>query len=161
MKKLVLGCILTIGSASVMAEDIKLVPADDSPYTQACLAAAESRSALEDVRMEQGLSLLALSETRCNGRPLRQFATIYGNRSATVETRALSQNEASFSFNLESDNIETRLCHAAVTSTEEFQQLREEHFAHVDLDTQIQCNGMPISRFAKKYSTEGFISSSR
>ena len=161
MKKLLLGCILTLGSAASMAEEIKLIPGDDSPYTRACLAAVESRASLEEVRREEGLTSRDLAEIRCNGKHLHVFTHLYSRQPASVETRLVSADEPLLRFNMESDDIETRLCHAAVTSREEFQRLREEHFANVDVDRQIACNGMPISRFAKKYSTGRYISSTR
>lgn len=164
MKKLVLACALTLSATAAVAGDTKLIVADDSVYTGLCIAATESREALDTARKEAGLSTIDLRDIRCNGKSLQHFGYLYSASTVEAASEASELQSTTYLFNSEDNSIETRLCLAAVTSSDEFAELRSQHFATVpNLDKTVQCNGMPLSRFIQKYSTTSkqFVSSTR
>src|SRR5690554_5861813 len=127
MKKVVVGCMLMLGSVAAQADEVRLVPGDDSRYTQVCLAATESDAALQSTIAELGLNQAALQEIDCNGTPLIRFAR--------------QHRDVSYNFKLEDGSAESRLCYAAVTSLEEFESIRAERFADVlNLEQVVSCN---------------------
>ena len=139
MKKVIVGCLLMIGSAAVQADQVRLVPADDSQYTQVCLAATKSDAVLQSTITELGLDQAALKEIDCNGRPLARFAR--------------QHRDVSYNFKLEDASAESRLCYAAVTSLEDFESIRAERFADVlNLEQEVSCNGMSLARFISRYA---------
>lgn len=127
-----------VGSAAVHADEVRLVPADDSMYTQVCLAAAESESALQSTVSAMGLESGELESISCNGTPLSRFARRH--------------RDVAYNFKLKDSTAETRLCHAAITSPETFESIRAEHFADVpNIEQEVSCNGMTLERFISRY----------
>ena len=148
MKKVIAGCLLMIGSVAVQADEVHLVPGDDSQYTQVCLAATESDAALESTIAELGLEKAALKEIDCNGKPLARFVR--------------QHRDVSYNFKLEDGSDESRLCHAAVTSLEAFESIRAERFADVlNLEQVVSCNGMPLERFISRYADVRRVTAAR
>lgn len=148
MKKVIVGCLLMIGSAAAQADQVRLVPADDSQYTRVCLAATESEAALQSTIAELGLDKAALKEVNCNGKPLARFARQY--------------RDVSYNFKLKDGSAESRLCYAAVTSLEDFESIRAERFADVaNLEQEVSCNGMSLERFISRYADLRMVTAAR
>lgn len=145
MKKLILGSVLTLGASAALADDYKLVSADDSPLTQICLAAVESFDAMEKARMDAGLSRNEMDSIECNGMALMRFARQYSSNEPVAK---------SYSFTPAENTPEVELCIAAVTSVESYESVRSEYFNGIaNVEDQVLCNGMTLKSFARKYDS--------
>lgn len=137
-----------VGSAVAHADEVRLVPADDSMYTQVCLAAAESESALQSTVSGMGLDSAELESISCNGMPLPRFAR--------------QHRDVAYDFRLKDSTAETRLCHAAITAPETFESIRAEHFADVsNIEQEVSCNGMTLERFISRYGSVPMVTAAR
>lgn len=137
-----------VGSAVAHADEVRLVPADDSMYTQVCLSAAESDAALRSTVSGMGLDSGELESISCNGMPLPRFAR--------------QHRDVAYDFKLSDRSAETRLCHAAITAPETFESIRAEHFSNVpNIGQEVSCNGMTLERFVSRYGSVPMVTAAR
>ena len=149
MKKFVLATLLVTG-ASVAQAGPKLVPADTSELSQLCVAAAESRSALQSAANEIGLNAQDLQDVRCNGVSLTRFAAEY-RTVADVEEAAVKASDG-YILKPSDDSPLAALCIAAASSQEEYERVKEQHFSQENnLEAEVMCNGVPLKNFARRF----------
>ncbi|MBE1298865.1 MAG: hypothetical protein GJ680_03000 [Alteromonadaceae bacterium] len=142
MKKIIAALsLLAVGQVNAL----QLVNGDGSQYADVCIAAAQSKSALNAKAEEFGFSKFDLEQFTCNGYSVKEFAKKFAAKPASkVEI---------FSFTSDDNVPETKLCVAAVTSKEAFAEVKAKHFANKSVNS-IACNGMPLKAFAKKYGSK-------
>jgi len=155
MKKFVIAMLMVAGSSAAQA-DYVVKSADGSELSQLCVAAAKSGSALLETAGSIGLSEADLSTVRCNGLTLNRFAARYGKASPSTPTTVAYILKGS-------DNSETTaLCIAAASSEQEFERVKEAHFAEESkLETEVLCNGLSLKSFARKYGKPAMTISQR
>lgn len=78
---------------------------------------------------------------------IREFSKKYKNRMGQAEKTSVRV----FQLDASNSDIETNLCIAAATSKETLANLiKETGYKRMD---SVSCNGMPIKKFGKKYSS--------
>ena len=147
MKKslLVLSVLALCTSPFTLAAD--LVSGDNSNLTAICIAAAESDAAMEAKAEEFGFNQTELQTFSCNGMTLKEFAKKYRDNTS-------GKAVVVYTFEKTQDSRESELCFAAVTSREVYEKVKQSMFnGRVD---DVQCNGLPIEKFARRYGNRGF-----
>lgn len=151
MKKFITALAL-LSSTSFVHAEYKVVGADDSALSQLCVAAAaaESRDALLTLTDAAGIARHELPTVLCNGMPLTRFSLKYGN--AKLETAVKSTAGAGYVL-LKSDSSPlTELCAAAAVSEQEYSKVLETYFSNDStVESEVQCNGIPLKTFMRKY----------
>ena len=149
MKKFVLATLLAAGATVVQAEP-KLVPADNSELSQLCVAAAESRSALQRAASNIGLNAQDLQDVRCNGVSLTRFAAEY--RTVAAVDKATEKAPEGYILKASDDSPLAALCIAAANSQEEYERVKAQHFSQDNnLEAEVMCNGVPLKNFARRF----------
>ena len=148
MKKL-----LSIGSVLLLlftsySNAVEFANSDGSHLTAVCIAAADSDQALKAKASEFGFDQDDLESFTCNGLSLKEFGKKYRNSTSQGVIRV-------YAFEMTEDSRETELCVAAATSNEIYKQVKKRLFKGAKVD-KIECNGLPIAKFAKRYGNKGF-----
>ncbi|MDY6982509.1 MAG: hypothetical protein SV422_05430 [Pseudomonadota bacterium] len=141
MKVQLAALALLLGSSTVLATDVKFVNADGSALSSLCIAAAESGKTVSTLAAELRIDAPS-HEVRCNEKPIHAFVGQFRAEAAAATAYVLSKANSS---------PETQLCVAAVHSQEEFAALRNTHFAGIDVDRAITCNGQSLNQFVRRY----------
>lgn len=114
-----------------------LTKGDNSFFTDLCVKAVVqpdlARDLMRQARIEDKGSIV------CNGRSLTDFVRSY---KPTAKQKT---------FIASSDSSTTALCIAAVTSKEAFRTAIDEYQIEQRQLSNLQCNGLPVSGFAKRY----------
>jgi hypothetical protein len=148
MKKLFLVSLLLTSAGLAHAETPPMVSADGSDLSAICIAAVESREAMYDKAAELGVRHFTESELRCNDKTVSRFLATY-----RVEAEP---KPVGFVFSKTDDSPTTELCLAAVKSEQEYMAVKEQYFSNDEaVETEVQCNGMPLLTFARKYRAPG------
>lgn len=147
-KLLTLGSILLL-SVSSFSHAIEFANSDGSRLTEVCIAAADSDKALEKKASEYGFTQEDLDAFTCNGLSIDAFGKKYRNAKSQAVIKV-------YAFEMTEDSRETELCIAAATSNEIYKQVKKKMFKGAPVG-RIECNGLPIAKFAKRYGNRGFI----
>lgn len=148
MKKLFLVSLLLTSAGIAHAEIPPMVNADGSNLSAICIAAVGSREAMHDKAAELGVRNFSESELRCNGMTVSRFLSTY--------REAAEAKPIGFVFSKTDDSPITALCLAAVKSEQEYMAVKEQYFSNdAAVETEVQCNGMPLLTFARKYRAAG------
>lgn len=144
MNKRILMSLLVVSAGLARADAPALVNADGSELSAICIAAVTSREAMYDKAAELGVRHFDDSELRCNGKTLARFVSNY---------RALAASRpVGYVFRKTDDTPVTELCLAAVRSEQEYQNVKERHFSSEEnIEAEVECNGMPLLTFARRY----------
>ena len=147
MKRLFLASLLFLGATQAQADAPRLVNADGSDLSTICIAAAVSRAAMYQKAAELGLRDLRAEELRCNGLTLSSF--ISRHRVAST-----AKQPAAYVFRKSDSSPITELCLAAVRSEQEYSYVKARYFGdEKNIEAEVQCNGMPLQTFARRYRT--------
>ena len=148
MKSLLMISSMVLLSTANVAQAVNFNNSDGSRLTAVCIAAAESDKALTKKAREYGFNQKDLESFTCNGLSLTEFGNKYRGMSAdeTVKVYAFERTE---------DTRETELCVAAATSNEAYKAVKTKLFKSGSVK-KIQCNGLPIDKFARRYGNKGF-----
>ena len=148
MKSLLTVSSIVLLSSIISAQAVTLNNSDGSRLTAVCIASAESEKALTLKAREHGFSQKDLDSFTCNGLSVEEFGKKYrGMKSEeTIKVYAFERTE---------DNRETELCVAAATSNEAYMAVKAKLFSGSTVN-KIQCNGLPIDKFARRYGNKGF-----
>ena len=65
-------------SLTANAQEVRLVPSDNSSLTDLCIASASSNRPLHETAAAHGVARHEIPQVRCNGMPLSSFAAKYG-----------------------------------------------------------------------------------
>jgi hypothetical protein len=148
MKKLFLVSLLLTSAGLVHAETPHMVNADGSDLSAICIAAMESREAMYKKAAEVGALPFEPSTLRCNGMTVARFINNY--------RAAAKPKPEAFVFSKSDDSPTTELCLAAVKSEQEYMAVKERYFSdEANIEAEVQCNGMPLLSFARKYRAPG------
>jgi hypothetical protein len=148
MKKMFITAMFMAGAGLASAETTptRLTTADESELSKFCVAAVADAAGLETVAQEFGISMFEIDSILCNGKPLASFVRMH-----KVEAETTSKPVA-YALNEADDSMATKLCVAAVESKEEFESIKSAYFDDVaNINTEILCNGTPLTQFAKMY----------
>ena len=152
MRSIFASALLIVLSTQTFAGDAKFVNADGSASSQLCIAAVDSYASIYQVAKEMGVSRVSVGSLRCNDMSLRRFVNTYQTAPVVEMT--------TYSFNKSDDSVETEICIAAVTSSEDFVDLKQAHFSgRSSAINGVRCNDMSLDRFVDKYSTGNFTAS--
>jgi hypothetical protein len=146
MKKLFLVSLLLVNTLPVHAEPVRLVSGDGSPLSAVCIAAVSSREAMFEKAAEFGIGPLDAMSLRCNDKPIGQFAA------RTRHQMQMALPMGSYRVNAGDATAITALCVAAATSQAEYLAVKERYFATEPMiETEVECNGMSLDSFARRY----------
>lgn len=152
LSKNFLTALALLGATSFVHADYRLVPSDDSELSKLCVSAADadSRAALLELISAHGIARADLPTLRCNGMPLTRFALKYGaSRPASV---AEATTPGGYLLRMTDASPLTELCAAAAVSDAEYARVKAAHFAgDGSIDSEVQCNGLPLKSFVRKY----------
>lgn len=148
MKKLFLATLLMVSAGITQADTPKLVNADGSELSAICIAAVTSREAMYDKAAELGVRPFQPSTLLCNGKTLARFLSTYRAEAAP--------KPVGYVFNKSDESPVTALCLAAVSSEQEFMNVKDRYFGNdANVEAEVRCNGMPLATFARKYRVPG------
>lgn len=136
--------VLALTTLLPTANAFEFEPSNNSALTKACLAAIEPGMSVEKALRQNALRTVSKSEVLCNDKPIADFAREYKADDASnkiINAKFASSNEST----------ETQICIAAATSNTKFQETTERLSSSASL-SEIQCNGMTLSKFAKQYN---------
>ncbi|HTQ98424.1 MAG TPA: hypothetical protein VMH83_00475 [Candidatus Acidoferrum sp.] len=153
MKKLVIATLMFCTTNLALA-DYKLVSGDASDETALCIAAANTSAPLEAVAAQFGIGKTALNDVSCNGMTVSRFRSKYGSHAQ--DGSAESKSDADYVIKKADDSPLTALCAAAASSDQEFLSVKSLEFRHEpDIEAKVECNGVPLPSFVRKFRTAG------
>ena len=153
MKVLIVSSLFLITNIA-NAEGYRLVNTDNSALSALCITAVEAPESVRANAKAIGMSSGDMAELRCNGQTLPVFV------------HKLRDTESSpgvvYSFNKTDTSEETELCYAAVSSEQQYEQVKDTYFDdELNIEEEVMCNGMPIKTFARKYRNRAFTASTK
>jgi len=152
MNKLLVGFLILLVTPLVNAKDATFVNGDGSPHTSVCIAAIDSEESLKAAIKKYNFSSLELARLNCNGLSVDKFAKMYRDKSDEMGARPVKV----FSFGKEMNNIESDICIAAASSNAKFESIKQGLTKPKSYYRSINCNGMALGEFAKKYGNKKF-----
>ena len=152
MNRLLIGFLVLLMSHSVSGKDAKFVNGDGSPHSSVCIAAIDSEQSLDAAIKKYNFSALELARLNCNGLSVDQFAKMYRNKGSKMAAGSVKV----FSFGKSMNNIESDICIAAASSNAKFEAIKKGLTKPKSDYQSINCNGITLSTFAKKYGNKKF-----
>ncbi|BFT31823.1 hypothetical protein D210916BOD24_29990 [Alteromonas sp. D210916BOD_24] len=143
MLKLI-ASLLSVAAIASNAHAFQLEASDNSQFTKACVAAAQSSDSLEDVLRDNNILAISKDQVLCNDTPIAEFI-------ATLKKQENTNTNNNAKFRNANASNEAKLCIAAATSNEEFSKAKRRFLAKVH-PKQVVCNGMALVQFAKQYN---------
>lgn len=148
MKKLLIAGSIFLLSGTQVTQAVNFSNSDGSRLSSICIAAAESDKALTMKAREYGFNQKDLNSFTCNGLSIEEFGNKYRGMGSDETVKV-------YAFEKTGDTRETELCVAAATSNEEYKTVKAKLFKGSSVN-KIQCNGLPIDKFARRYGNKGF-----
>ena len=152
MNKLFLASLLMVSAGIIHADTLSAAPrmvnADGSELSSICIAAVTSREAMYKTAAELGVRPFEPSTLRCNDMTLSRFLGAYRAETAPAPV--------GYVFSKSDESPVTELCMAAIRSEQEYMTVKELYFSKdAKVESEVQCNGMPLQTFARKYRAQG------
>lgn len=148
MKKLLISSSIALLCAIQPAQAVSFSNSDGSRLSAVCIAAADSDKALTKKAREYGFNQKDLNSFTCNGLSIEEFGKKYRGVSGSETIKV-------YAFEKTGDTRETELCVAAATSNDVYKTVKAKLFKGSSVN-KIQCNGLPIEKFARRYGNKGF-----
>ncbi len=153
-KVLIVSSLFLITNIANAEGGYRLVSTDNSALSALCITAVEAPEAVSKSARAIGMSSTDMAELRCNGQTLPVFV----HRFRETE----SNPTIVYSFNKTDASEETELCYAAVSSEQQYNQVKDTYFDdELNIEEEVMCNGMPIKTFARKYRNRAFTASTK
>lgn len=144
MKNLFVLSALVFSFTTVQAEPARLVAADSSNLSALCIAAATSEQSLLELGGAHGINANELNEIRCNGMTVDRFIASIKAQTVTAPRNVV--------FKKKDESDLTELCYKALSSFDQYQQLlRQRAGKDANLQSELACNGMPVTDFVSRY----------
>ncbi len=135
--------LIGLAATPAWAVDARFVNASANDAGELCIQAMTSPNAFRTSLENRGLRA---RDIQCNGRRVSQFVS-----------SVLRGEENPVRLTNSSRSLEAELCIAAATSSDQFSRIRAEHFSETQWKLHgLQCNRMPLQRFAEKYGNQSF-----
>jgi len=153
MKKLIMLLSVSALSLSVSAQNVQFVNIDNSVETEICIAAGTSKSALKSKVKELNFGPAKIESFRCNGLTVEKFGKTYSKQRFSSIKKVVEV----YSFDNETGSVDADLCIAAAASNKAWSAALEGVKQRVKRGIKkLECNGMPVAKFAKKYGNDSF-----
>ena len=152
MNKFAAALLFTFLSSASLAGDIQAIPNDDTPYTAICVASLESEAALQSELQEHGIAQSDAYDLTCNGYRLNRFASKVQDSAQVYAVPA--RTFAALGTNSDAE----KLCIAAATSNQAFDQLKNELLTPAEESSlyALECNGKSLHHFARRNGNTEF-----
>ena len=136
LKSLVAATVVLLTTQNVYA--VEFVNEDGSSLSKQCIEAAQSNKSHRAYQT---------TNVRCNGVSIAEFA----RKHQAVATKAVEATPKAIAFENSNNAPESELCIAAAKSNEELAEVA----GRLGIRTQnVECNGVKLNKFAKRYNKE-------
>lgn len=144
MKKVVGSLLLCLAATSAFGRIESVQVTAGQLETGLCMAALDSMEYMYQLSQQELGAPIDQTELQCNGMPVKAWVT---------RTKLEEQARNTFvTVKATNQSPETQLCLAALESDEALVAAREALFSYeTGIEQDLECNGMPLSRFVTKY----------